>query len=97
MNNPVANETTAISLRKYFYEYVVIVLASAVVALSLMYNNLNTFIRDTLNKQLVDQGKIIERNTDAFNMYITHQQEKTPYDIQHEDLKPLKKQHGKGF
>lgn len=65
-----AKEDTAISLRKYFYEYVVIALCAAVVSLSLMYNNLNNFIRDTMSKQEIEQTKVIERNTDAFNTFI---------------------------
>lgn len=69
--NPI-KETTAISLRKYFYEYVVIVLAGAVVSLSLMYNSLNKFIRDDMMKQQLEQTKVIERNTDAFNTFILH-------------------------
>lgn len=62
-------------LRKYFYEMVLIALASAVVSLALMYNNLNGFIRDTLSKQQIEQTRVIERNTDAFNVFIIHSQQ----------------------
>lgn len=72
--NPI-KETTAISLRKYFYEYVVIVLAAAVVSLFLMVNNLNTFIRTDMARQNTENVKIIERNTDALNtLTITQRQ-----------------------
>lgn len=72
MDNPEVKETTAIYLRKYLTEAVIIVLASAVVSLSLMYNSLNTFIRETMTKQLIEQARVIERNTDAFNTFIIH-------------------------
>ena len=63
--------TVAPILRKYFYEIVVLALASCTVSLFMMYNSLSTFIRSEMAKQMQDQSRVIERNTDAFNLYLT--------------------------
>jgi len=61
---------TAPTLRKYFYECVVIVLSFAVVYLFIQYNDLNKFIRTEMTVQINRQTGAIERNTDALNVFI---------------------------
>jgi len=62
MNIP--TEKQASSLRRYFFEYVVLALVIAVITLFGMYYNLNRFIADTLLNNNVKMETVIERNND---------------------------------
>lgn len=60
---------TAPTLRKYFYECVVIVLTFAVVYLYIQQSELNKYIRTEMAVQIGRQTGAIERNTDALNIF----------------------------
>lgn len=60
-------EQKASSLRRYFYEYVVIALVVAVCTLFGLYYNLNNFINKTLIDIVQHSNSVIERNNDYFN------------------------------
>lgn len=62
-------EKEAVSLKKYFVEYTVLVLLIAVVTLFGLYYNLNNFIQDTLIKDKMRMEQVIERNTDALTTF----------------------------
>lgn len=56
------NEKQAIGLRKYIVEYVIICLTIAVIYLFQLYNNLNSFVNDTLIKQNEKMITVLEKN-----------------------------------
>lgn len=66
----IPTEKNVAVFRKYLTECVIIALCSCVLSLFLMYNNLNSFINQTLTKQLIESNRAIDRNTDAFNRLI---------------------------
>lgn len=63
-------------LRKYIYEIALIALASAVVTLFLMFNDLNKFIRDSLIQDRTRLEITVENNTKAINEFLIHQKDK---------------------
>lgn len=67
----VPNEKQASSLRKYFVEYVVLGLCIAVVTLFGMYYNLNRFITTTILEDKARESAIIEKNTEALQMFFS--------------------------
>jgi hypothetical protein len=64
---PEVSEAKASSLRKYFYEYVVIALVIAVVTLFGMYYNLNNFVVHSMNDVINHNTNVIEKNNDIIN------------------------------
>jgi len=62
-----SNQKNLSAVRKYFTEFVVLMLIAAVVKLFVMYTDMNNFIRDELYDNTVKMQTIIERNTDALN------------------------------
>lgn len=64
---PEVSEAKASSLRKYFYEYVVIALVIAVCTLFGMYYNLNNFVLHTMNDTVNHNSNVIEKNSDIIN------------------------------
>lgn len=64
---PEVSEAKASSLRKYFYEYVVIALVIAVVTLFGMYYNINNFVVHTMNDVINRNTNVIEKNNDIIN------------------------------
>lgn len=64
---PEVSEAKASSLRKYFYEYVVIALVIAVCTLFGMYYNINNFVVHTMNDAINRNSNVIEKNNDIIN------------------------------
>jgi hypothetical protein len=69
---PEVSEAKASSLRKYFYEYVVIALVIAVCTLFGMYYNTNNYIVHTLTDVVSKTNSVVEKNTDVIQNLKQH-------------------------
>jgi hypothetical protein len=57
------NEKQLSVLKRYVYEYIIICLTASNVYLFSLYNNLNTYITETISKQNERMIIVIEKNT----------------------------------
>ena len=60
---PLPNEKQLSILNKYFYEYIIILLTASNIYLFTLYNNLNSYINETVSKQNERMIIVIEKNT----------------------------------